>query len=69
MNQKERLLYSELARHGFTLVRQDRHKVYQNPAGLQIVLSSSPSDEYWAAQALRDLRRKLAGHTIHGRKA
>jgi hypothetical protein len=69
VSQKERMLYAELARHQFTLVRRDRHEVWQNPTGLQVILSCSPSDQYWAAQALRDLRRKLAGHTIHRRRA
>ena len=61
MNHKERLLYSELRRHGFVLVRDSRHQVWRNPDGKQIVFSSSPSDEYWAAQALRELRRRMAG--------
>ena len=65
---KERALYAALAANGFKLVRKERHEVWQNPAGLQVVLSCSPSDQHWAAMALRDLRRKLAGHTIHGRK-
>jgi hypothetical protein len=65
---KEKLLYDTLAVNGFTLVRRDRHEVWKNPAGLQVVLSCSPSDQHWAAMALRDLRRKLAGHTIHGRR-
>ncbi len=65
---KERALYTALAANGFKLVRKERHEVWQNPAGLQVVLSCSPSDQHWAAMALRDLRRKLAGHTIHGRK-
>ena len=65
---KERVLYAALAANGFKLVRKERHEVWQNPAGLQVVLSCSPSDQHWAAMALRDLRRKLAGHTIHGRK-
>lgn len=69
MSHKERLLYEELAKHGFVRVRKERHEVWQNPAGLQVVLSCSPSDQFWAAMALRDLRRKLAGHTIHGRNS
>jgi predicted RNA binding protein YcfA (HicA-like mRNA interferase family) len=62
MNHKERALYSELKRNGFMLVRQSRHQVWRNPDGKQIVVSSSPSDKHWAAQALRDLRRRMAGN-------
>lgn len=65
---KEKLLYEALAANGFTRVRKERHEVWQNNTGLQVVLSCSPSDQHWAAMALRDLRRKLAGHTIHGRR-
>lgn len=65
---KEKMLYEALAANGFTMARRGRHEVWQNCNGLQVVLSCSPSDQHWASMALRDLRRKLAGHTIHGRR-
>jgi hypothetical protein len=65
---KEKMLYDALAVNGFKLIRKERHEVWQNDKGLQVILSCSPSDQHWAAMALRDLRRKLAGHTVHGRK-
>ena len=66
MSNKERMLYAELEKHKFVMVRKDRHEVWENPQGLQVILSCSPSDQFWAAMALRDLRRKLAGHTVRG---
>ena len=68
MSHKERLLNAELEKHGFRMVRKDRHEVWENPQGLQVILSCSPSDQFWAAMALRDLSRKLAGHTVRGVK-
>lgn len=67
MSQKERMLYDELKKHGFVMVRKERHEIWQNPTGLQVILSCSPSDQFWAAMALRDLRRKQAGHTVRGK--
>lgn len=64
MTPKEKAFYKLLADNGFVKVREANHNVWQNPDGLQVVTSKSPSDQYWAAMALRDLRRKLAGHTV-----
>jgi hypothetical protein len=63
---KEKILYDVLFEHGFKLIRRDRHEIWQNGSGLQVILSCSPSDQHWAAMALRDLRRKLAGHYVRG---
>ena len=69
MSAKEAILYDMLKTHGFVLVRRERHEVWRNPQGLTVVLSCSPSDQHWASMAIRDLRRKLAGQTIHGRQS
>ena len=53
----EQMLEKNLRAHGFELVRQRRHRVYKNPVGRTFVISSTPSDRRWSANALADLAR------------
>jgi predicted RNA binding protein YcfA (HicA-like mRNA interferase family) len=44
---------------GFELVRQKKHRVYQNAEGKTVVTSSTPSDRNAVRAQLRDIRRAL----------
>lgn len=49
-----------LREHGFKLIRQSKHLVYQNPDGKVLVTSATPSDRYAWKNALGTLKRVVA---------
>jgi len=49
---KEKALYEALRVNVFVLIRKENHEVWRNPAGLQVVLSCSPSDQHSLDEAL-----------------
>jgi hypothetical protein len=50
-------LNSLLKQHKFELVRHQSHRIFQNPEGKVLVLSSTPSGHLWAHKAVADLNR------------
>jgi predicted RNA binding protein YcfA (HicA-like mRNA interferase family) len=52
-NQVKNYLMAE----GFELIRHNKHMVYQNKEGLQLVVSHSSSDQYQLKQIQRSIRR------------
>jgi len=59
MGAAERELFGLLKQYGFELIRGKKHKVYKNRQGKTLVLSSTPSDEGWAENALHNLKNCL----------
>jgi hypothetical protein len=49
------------AEEGFELVRHNKHMVYQNAEGMQVIVSHSSSDQYQLKQVQRTLRRIRQG--------
>ena len=59
MGAAERELFELLKQYDFELIRGKKHKVYKNCQGQTSVLSSTPSDEGWAENALHNLKNCL----------